>query len=191
MSAMRETLKTACHLFPVQMVGHITKECLAALETDYSIESHGTFLKMFLSSSEARLSADTSQVVCLTVDDLKDLNSLYAAASPSGWFDPRMLETRQFFGVKKKGEVVSAAGIHVYSERYRVAALGSIATHPDFRNMGYCTSCVTRLCSSLFETVDGIGLNVQKENLPAIKCYERIGFRVVAEYEECGLKRRC
>jgi ribosomal protein S18 acetylase RimI-like enzyme len=36
----------------------------------------------------------------------------------------------------------------------------------------------------LLQTVDLIGLNVRADNVAAIACYRRLGFTVVAEYEE-------
>lgn len=186
---MQATLQSACHLLPTKMIGHLSSGCLKALEKYYTIDTHGTFVKMINSSPDMIKHVKNTEVIRLTMSDLPGLLSLYSEAYPSGWFDQRMLETKQFFGIKKENRIVSVAGIHVYSKHYRVAAIGNVVTHPDFRNKGYCTLCISRICSSLFETVDHIGLNVQKDNFAAIKCYERNGFRTIAEYQECKLDR--
>ena len=44
-----------------------------------------------------------------------------------------------------------------------------------------------RICQELGHAVDHIGLNVKADNTAAIACYERLGFRPVAEYEEVML----
>ena len=59
-----------------------------------------------------------------------------------------------------------------------------IATHPDHRGLGYGKAVTARICRSLLQTVDEIGLNVKADNCAAITCYERFGFETVAEYAE-------
>ena len=103
---------------------------------------------------------------------------LYKESYPENWFDQRMLETNQYFGVWKDDKLVSIAGIHVYSEVYRVAALGNITTHPFYRNNGYGTLVTARLCQSLSEKVDHIGLNVKSQyvnpmGIPQNQLFER------------------
>ena len=70
------------------------------------------------------------------------------------------------------------------SPRYRVAALGNIATHPKYRGKGYGTAVTAKLCGSLLREVDHIGLNVKADNKSAIRCYEKLGFEVVCSYGE-------
>jgi predicted GNAT family acetyltransferase len=101
-----------------------------------------------------------------------------------------MLETREYFGIRDDDRLVSVAGIHVYSRRYRVAALGNIVTRHECRGKGYGTQVTTALCKSLWEKEIRIGLNVRADNTPAITCYSNIGFRITAPYEEYLLVRR-
>ena len=133
---------------------------------------------------------DCSETVRLSGGDLKDLLHLYDRSYPGNWFDPRMLETNQYFGIRKDGRLISAAGVHVYSERYGVAALGNITTDPDHRNQGYGRTVTARLCQSLSERVDHIGLNVKADNDIAISCYNRLGFEIVASYAEHMVEER-
>ncbi len=100
-----------------------------------------------------------------------------------------MLETRQYFGLRVNGRLVSVAGVHVYSEQYRVAAIGNVVTHPAHRNKGYGTLVTARLCQSLLETVEHIGLNVKADNAPAMACYRRLGFEIVAPFSEFTVER--
>ena len=55
----------------------------------------------------------------------------------------------------------------------------------DSRSKGCATAAVSALCRNLRKTVDHIGLNVKADNEAAIGCYKRLGFEVVAEYEDC------
>jgi RimJ/RimL family protein N-acetyltransferase len=128
---------------------------------------------------------DCSQVVPLTTDALDEMHTLYKDAYPGNWFDPRMLETGQYFGVRKDDKLVSAAGVHVYSQEYKVASLGNVVTHPDYRSSGLGKSTTARLCQSLAKNVDHIGLNVAATNAAAMALYEKLGFEIVAPYYEC------
>lgn len=80
--------------------------------------------------------------------------------------------------------LVSVAGVHVYSEEYKVAAVGNIVTHPDYRGNGLGKSVTARLCQSLLEKVDHVGLNVKSDNNTAISVYKGLGFEIVGDYWE-------
>jgi predicted GNAT family acetyltransferase len=115
---------------------------------------------------------------------LDDLLRLYDESYPGNWFDPRMLQTRQYFGLRVNCRLVSVAGVHAYSQAYRVAAIGNVVTHPAHRNKGYAKLVTARLCQSLLEKVNHVGLNVKADNAAAIACYRGLGFEIVAPYGE-------
>ncbi len=133
---------------------------------------------------------DTSGVVPLCSAELEEIQTFYEDSYPGNWFDPRMLGTGQYFGIRARGTLACVGGIHVYSPEYRVAALGNIATHPDHRGNGFGKAVTARICQSLSLTVEHIGLNVKADNHAAITCYEQLGFRKVAEYGEFLVRRR-
>ena len=85
-------------------------------------------------------------------------------------------------------ELMSVAGVHVFSRRYRVAALGNIATHPQARGKGLARVVTAKLCQELRGEADHIGLNVKDDNAGAIACYERLGFERCAVYGEYTLE---
>lgn len=63
--------------------------------------------------------------------------------------------------------------------------MGNIVTHPDYRSNGLAKSATARLCQSLTETTDHIGLNVKADNTPALSLYKNLGFEKVSPYHEC------
>lgn len=95
-----------------------------------------------------------------------------------------MLKTNQYYGIYVDDRLVSISEVHVYSERYRVSAVGNVTTDSQLRNKGYVREVMIKLCDGLFKKVDYIGLNIKADNHAAIALYERIGFRKVCEYEE-------
>ncbi|MHC4559779.1 MAG: GNAT family N-acetyltransferase, partial [Planctomycetota bacterium] len=110
--------------------------------------------------------------------------SFFKKAYPGNFFEPRMLETNQYYGIRESDELISIAGVHVYSQRYKVAALGNITTHPNYRGRGYGTTVTAKVCKSLLREIDHIGLNVKADNTSAVRCYEKLGFEVVDSYGE-------
>ncbi|HEX4607636.1 MAG TPA: GNAT family N-acetyltransferase, partial [Urbifossiella sp.] len=113
----------------------------------------------------------------------------YAASYPGNWFAPRMLETGCYYGVRRGGELVSVAGVHVYSPRYGAAALGNITTRPDHRGRGLGAAVTARVCRELLRAgVACVGLNVKADNAAAVRCYQALGFEPVADYAEYAVE---
>lgn len=188
--ALTALLRRVQHLLPRRLYAHLTPEARDTLAEYYELDPHGPHLKMRLDNPAALNGIDTSAVEQLTTDHMAELTAFYQRSYPGNWFDPRMLETGQYFGLRDHGELVSAAGIHVYSPTYRVAALGNITTLPAMRGRGLATVVTAALCKSLSQSVDHVGLNVHADNQAAIACYARLGFAIAAEYGEFMLTAR-
>ncbi|WP_370463364.1 GNAT family N-acetyltransferase [Micromonospora sp. WMMD558] len=137
-----------------------------------------------------RLAAVPPAGVVLGAADLPALRALYAEAYPGNWFDPRMVDTGQYVGVRDGGGLVAVAGVHVWSPRYRVAAVGNVTTHPRARGRGLGAAVVAALCRRLRSSVEHVTLNVRADNGPAVRLYERLGFTRVADYGEFTLTGR-
>jgi len=188
---MAALLESSLSLLPSNFYSHLSPGLEKVLEMDYYIEHHGEHNKMNLVEIAAVEEIDTSEVIPLTTENLDELSTLYQVSYPGNWFDPRMLETGQYVGIRGDGdELVSVAGIHVYSPAYKIAALGNIATRLDKRGQGLGTIVSTGLCKQLLPTVDVIGLNVRSDNTAAIRVYEKIGFEIVGTYHEWMVTRK-
>ncbi|MCB9077388.1 MAG: GNAT family N-acetyltransferase [Anaerolineaceae bacterium] len=183
--AMAALLRSIRPFLPKRIYAHLSSNLVEVLAGDYQIESHGPHHKMILANPAALAAVETSQVIPLAATDLDRLNALYQASYPDNAFDARMLETGCFFGLEDDGALVSVAGIHVYSEQYRVAALGNVTTHPAQRGRGMALAVCARLGQQLLERgIEHIGLNVKADNQAAIACYQKLGFEYVATYTE-------
>ena len=179
---MQELIRSLTHLLPRKFTAHLSPGLEDLFRNGYRISPYGEYSKMALRDRSLAAAVDCSQVVRLDFADLDELSAFYSLTYPDNWFDSRMLKTGKYLAIKKNEKIVSAAGIHVYSERYRVAALGNIATFPDFRNQGFGTAVTARLCQELSENMDHIGLNVKTDNRAAISCYKRLGFETFASF---------
>ncbi|MEA3225662.1 MAG: GNAT family N-acetyltransferase [Planctomycetota bacterium] len=182
---MAKLLRSVLHLLPGRFHAHLSPGLAEVFAKRGTVESNKKHYKMALNDRSHFQTIDCSQVVRLTADDLDEMLRLYEEAYPGNWFNPRMLETGQYFGIRKENRLVSVAGVHVYSQEYKVASLGNVVTHPDHRNNGYAKAATTRLCQSLTESTDHIGLNVKAGNAAALSLYEKLGFEIISPYYEC------
>ncbi len=179
-------LKEIRHLLPARFYAHLGEGFVDALGRENIVEHFGLNYKMVLYEKVAPPGDDN--IRRLGKHDLAEIRKLYSSAYPHNWFDSYMLETGKYFGYFLKDELVGIAGIHVYSARYRVAALGNIAILPAYRNQKTGYKLTAALCCDLQKNVDIIGLNVRSDNEYAIRMYEKLGFRIEGTYEECLIK---
>lgn len=187
---MQELILSMIPLLPKRLYAHLNEGLSTLLENNFQVRSHGMHYKMGLMDYSKLREIDTTEVVPLTEKDLLELERLYCISYPEHWFEPHMLQVGQYFGVRYDKDLVSVAGIHIHSQRYMLAALGNIVTHPDYRARGLAKASCAKLCQELLQTVDHIGLNVKADNDSAIRCYQKLGFEHVACYEECMLESR-
>ena len=138
-----------------------------------------------IASSQTALLAMTR----LDVSHMPQLEALYAHGGGDA-FRQRSLELGVFYGVFDGAQLVSVAGTHIVSESERVAALGNVMTHPDYRGRGLASRVTSAVCEELLERGIGmIGLSVSRSNEAAIRVYEKIGFkRCVPFYEGTAIR---
>jgi RimJ/RimL family protein N-acetyltransferase len=122
--------------------------------------------------------------VRLGPDDLAAIEDLYQSDPGKAFFMPSMLENHPFVGVWEEDRLVAAAGTHVASETYGVAAVGAVITRPSHRGRGLGKAVVASLCHRLVPDFETIGLNVEAFNPPALTVYDQLGFRRAFQYEE-------
>ncbi|MCI0376275.1 MAG: GNAT family N-acetyltransferase [Gemmataceae bacterium] len=182
---MRDLLRGLLPYLPKRFYAHLTQSAADVLAADYRMVTHGNYHKMALSGRQSLAAVDASLAEALSVSDLQDVQALYASSYPGNFFVPRMLETGFYFGVRRGAELLSVAGVHVYSRKYKVAALGNITTRPDVRGQGLATTATARLCQELVrDGIEHIGLNVNADNKSTVACYQKLGFVRIADYGE-------
>ena len=182
----KDLLKAIKPLLPQTFLTHLSSGLIEVFGEENIVEYYGYNCKMALRNSPNEFKNDN--IRHLNFENLDMIKNLYSIAYPNNWFDKRMLGTGQYLGYFDKNNLVGIAGIHVYSEEYKVAALGNIATHPNYRGQQISYRLTSQLCYELRKSVDHIGLNVKSDNEAAIKCYEKLGFEFIGNYDECMIK---
>ena len=181
---MWELVQSIFPVLPERFYAHLSPVVAEAVVRQCKIKSYGKHYKMGLKNKTLLHDIDCSQVIGLTENDLDEMLDLYEESYSGNWFNSKMLQTGQYFGLRLKNRLVSIAGVHVYSEKFKVAALGNIVTHTDYRSRDFGKAVTARLCQSLSKYVDNIGLNVKADNTAAIALYEKLGFEIVSTYYE-------
>lgn len=181
--AMAELVDGLAFLLPQRFYAHVSVGVEGVLGRHFHLEPSGLHHKMAL-TDPGRLAGFPQRGHVLTEADLSDLIELYSLAYPGNAFDPRLLRTGQYVGLRRDGLLVAVAGVHIWSPAMRVATLGNVATHPDLRGQGLGTAAVATVCRRLLPTVDVIALNVKADNDSAVALYRRLGFSRVADYHE-------
>jgi RimJ/RimL family protein N-acetyltransferase len=155
---------------------------LEAIEGVYRYRELHQMRRMFLES------IDSPQEIAepLTARDVKQIERLYASGDGGGIaFAPFQLDTGFFRGIRRGGELVSVAGVHVVSRNESVAGVGNIFTRPDHRGQGLAQIATSAVAMALKDAgIRTIGLNVEDTNIGAIRVYERVGFRAHFHYYE-------
>jgi hypothetical protein len=82
---------------------------------------------------------DDARVERLTGEDSAEVTDLYRLF-PEGHFRPELLEQGSYHGLSVDGRLVAIAGTHVVVEKYGIAVIGGVFTHPDARGKDYARS---------------------------------------------------
>lgn len=129
-------------------------------------------------------SKDANRAVqCL---DQAKLLQFYEEHYPENYFDTNMVQTKTYYVIQnEQGEILAAAGTHVYSQDYKIAVLGNVAVHKQHRRKGLGSACVSQCIASILERgTETVCLNVMSNNSDAIQMYSKLGFVIVHTYEE-------
>jgi ribosomal protein S18 acetylase RimI-like enzyme len=185
--AVTTLLERMRSVLPRRFYAHLAVGARRALDPSLRVEPHGRYERMLLTDWSRLDPIDASRAVRLGPADARELDAFYAEAYPGNWFDPRMLETGAYFGVREGGALVAASGVHVVSRSQRVAALGNVAVRPELRGRGLARVAVAATCRALRPDVDHLGLNVFSENGEGLRLYGGLGFERVASYEELSV----
>jgi len=118
------------------------------------------------------------------------LMELYAHGGADA-FSPAQMEQGVFYGALADGRLAAAAGTHLVSLAYGVAAVGNVFTHPDHRGQGHGTATTGAVVAELMQRgIGDIVLNVGQDNATAVRIYQRLGFERYCPFLEGPADRR-
>jgi ribosomal protein S18 acetylase RimI-like enzyme len=154
---------------------------LPAVEAHYRVDPGPQMVRMWVDLAHFRPYPATVQR--LLPVEIGELNRLYQLGFAS-WLPSGAIADGVYYGLRVNGQLVAAAGTHVVSPSTRLAVVGNVLTHLDYRGRGFATAVTGAVTAELLRTCDQIVLNVRADNPPAINAYRRLGFVEYARFEE-------
>ena len=154
---------------------------LPAVEAHYRVDPGPQMVRMWV--DRARFRPYPATVQRLLPVEIGELNRLYQLGFAS-WLPSGAIADGVYYGMRVNGQLVAAAGTHVVSPAARLAVVGNVLTHLDYRGRGFATAVTGAVTAELLRSCDQIVLNVRADNPPAINAYRRLGYIEHARFEE-------
>jgi ribosomal protein S18 acetylase RimI-like enzyme len=154
---------------------------LPAIETAYRVDPGPSMVRMWVDRAMFRPYPSTVQR--LLPVEIGELNKLYQLGFAS-WLPSSAIADGVYYGLRINGQLVSAAGTHVVSPTARLAVVGNVLTHLDYRGRGFATAVTGAVTAELLRTCDQVVLNVRSDNPPALNAYRRLGYQEHIRFEE-------
>jgi len=155
---------------------------LPAIQSTYRLDPGPQMVRMWVDRDRFRPADDTG-FERLVAGDVTELNRLYQLGF-GAWLPPEAISDGVYYGLRVRGHLIAAAGTHVVSPSARLAVVGNVLTHHDFRGRGYATAVTGAVTAELLESCDHVVLNVRADNPPAISAYRHLGFVEHVRFEE-------
>ena len=160
---------------------------LSQIDRVYRIDPGPQMLRMWVNRQMFR--PVVGPALRLSTNDIVDVNRLYGLGF-SGWLPAEAIANGVYYGVRVAGRLVAAAGTHVISPEGKLAAVGNVMTHLDYRGRGYAKLTTSSVTQELLRTCDEVVLNVRSDNPPAIAAYRALGYQEHCRFEERLAHRR-
>jgi len=151
------------------------------VKTHYRVDPGPQMVRMWV--DRARFRPYPADVRRLLPVEIGELNRLYQLGFAS-WLPSSSIADGVYYGIRAGGRLVAAAGTHVVSPEARLAVVGNVLTHVDYRGRGYATATTGAVTAELLRTCDQVTLNVRADNPPALQAYRRLGFVEHVRFEE-------
>src|SRR6185369_8753653 len=157
------------------------QEMLPSIEAHYRVDPGPQMVRMWVDRSHFKPYPATVQR--LLPVEIGELNRLYQLGFAS-WLPATAIADGVYYGMRVNGRLVAAAGTHVISHAARLAVVGNVLTHMDYRGRGFATAVTGAVTAELLRSCDQVVLNVRADNPPAIQAYRRLGYGEHVRFEE-------
>lgn len=156
-------------------------EVIPAIAAHYRVDPGAMMVRMWV--DRARFRPYPASVQRLLPIENGELNRLYQLGFAS-WLPSTAIADGVYYGMRVNGQLIAAAGTHVVNPSARLAVVGNVLTHVDYRGRGFATAVTGAVTAELLRTCDQVVLNVRSDNPPALNAYRRLGYAEHVRFEE-------
>jgi len=150
----------------------------------YRLSREHELLLMILKKGEENL-VSTENVVRLSPERAGGIAELMRRTNPEFWGNmttdriEASVNRNVWLGVIVDDRLASVGSTFLMDP---VSNINMVATHEDYRNRGYATQVVSALVREILQRNSTALIHVLKDNLPARRVYEKVGFKPYASY---------
>lgn len=126
----------------------------------------------------------------LTGRDARDINHLYRTDGVPSFYTARQVDDSIYFGADRDGRLAAVAGTHVISSSASIAIIGNVYTHAAHRGQHLAQAATSAVTEKLLANCREVVLSVDPANAPAVRAYDRLGFREISRLVEGAAIRR-
>ena len=124
------------------------------------------------------VTGDDSAAVRLGEDDVPEMLDLVAKTQP-GPFLPRTVLLGTYLGIRHEGALIAMAGERLHPPGW--TEISAVCTDPEFRGRGLAARLVRAVGAGIRARGETPFLHAAASNVPAIRLYESLGFRLRRE----------
>jgi len=171
------------HAPPSKFIVHAPPNLLPAIKKRYPDAEHYVEDWMLVRKNEGRFyRSELVRRLRSEEDALKLANLLLSRKDrPAGMLRKYAdwVSKMPMCGVFEEGQLVSYAGSFI--QLPQIWLIGGVYTDPEHRNRGYATLATSAITEEALKMAEAAALFARSDNHPAIRTYEKIGYRKIGE----------
>jgi ribosomal protein S18 acetylase RimI-like enzyme len=156
-------------------------DVVPGIRDHYRVEAPAPMVRMVVERGTFR--PVVGDAVRLDQADAGHLNRLYQLGL-NAHLPEQAVAAGIYYGVRRGSRLIAAAGTHVVSPQWGVAAVGNVYTHREYRGQSLAKVVTSAVTADLLRECDTVVLNVRADNPPALSVYRTLGYREHTEFEE-------
>ena len=157
---------------------------LPALKAVHSLNNPRQMMRMLVTAETFR--PVPGEATPLVGPHVQIVNRLYNTEGSPTYYRREHIAEGCYWGVTDDERLVAIAGTHAIGRDHGIAVLGNVFTHPRYRGRGHATLATSAVTAALLEQVGHVVLSVVPDNTPAVRAYQKLGYRDVGAIVESG-----
>lgn len=160
---------------------------LDTIRKHYDLPDHNAVLRMAVDRQTFHDAQGETRR--LSGRDVREINRLYRADGTSAFYTAQNIDDAIYYAAVEGGRLIGVAGTHVISYQDSIAVMGNVFVHPRYRGRGLSRLVTGAVTRELLKGCRDVVLSVDPGNTPAVRSYQRLGYREVGRLIEGAATR--